>query len=90
MSFGKSEDKPEPDAFCDIGPLDSLQNVETNYGGMLFLFSKSADFHPQTLDLRFVRRLIACYCRRHYIWFYLLGVFLIMFASLQIMFSYVF
>ena len=51
MSFGKSEDKPEPDAFCDIGPLDSLQNVETNYGGMLFLFSKSADFQPQTLDL---------------------------------------
>ena len=59
---------------------------------------QTSTLKPQTQRLKpfwrrflsFVRRLIACYCRRHYIWFYLLGVFLIIFASLQIMFSYVF
>ena len=39
------------DGFCDIAPLDSLKNVQTNYRGVLFLVRKTLDLEPQTLDL---------------------------------------
>ena len=39
------------DGFCDIRRWDSLQSVETNYRGVLFLVSKRADLKPQTWDL---------------------------------------
>ena len=39
------------DGFCDIGPLDSLQNVKTSYRGVFLLVRIIADLEPQTLDL---------------------------------------